>query len=277
MPTFQLTAPDGRQLEIEAPEGATEQQVIAYASQQLAQRDARMEHLKRSSPAEYDPESEEYRAKYGAAAQSGGTNFLAGAGSGLVNVGRRTGQILTPKSFEERLGVSDKDIAQQGETDAELLNTGAGTAGRIFGEIAATAPLGGIGGGVARGVTALRGAPGVAKLAGRAAEGALGGELTTGEAGEGAAWGLGLGALGAGLGRLGRGSSAAQDATRQATIRDAAELGIPLRAEQIADSRIGHALTRGAESIPFSGVTGDLADQATAWRKARAGTFISKY
>lgn len=273
MPTFQLTAPDGRQLEIEAPEGATEQQVIQYAQQQLAARDSRMERMRRENPAEYDPESEEYRDKYGAAAQSGGTNFLAGAGSGLVNVGRRAGQILTPKSLEEKLGVSDADIAKQGETDSDLLGTGWGTAGRILGEVAATAPLGGVGGGVARGVSALRGGATAARLGGMAAEGALAGELTTGEAGEGALWGAGLGAAGRLLGRAGRGSSAAQDATRQATIRDAAELGIPLRAEQIADSRIGHAITRGAEAVPLSGVTGDLANQATAWRKALAGTF----
>jgi hypothetical protein len=42
MPRFQITAPDGRKFEVDAPEGATEQDAIAYIQQQEAGRAERI-------------------------------------------------------------------------------------------------------------------------------------------------------------------------------------------------------------------------------------------
>lgn len=42
MPRFEITAPDGRKFEVNAPEGATEQDAIAYIQQQEAARAERI-------------------------------------------------------------------------------------------------------------------------------------------------------------------------------------------------------------------------------------------
>lgn len=81
------------------------------------------------------------------AGMSGGQKFVAGIGSGLTDVGVGAQQLVGMKSRE--------DVARKRETDAPLLRTGAGMAGNIAGQIAATAPAGALG--VAgRGATALR-------------------------------------------------------------------------------------------------------------------------
>ncbi len=150
----------------------------------------------------------------GAADPSALENFRAGIGSGMVNVGRQVGNIFGL--------VEDETIAEQSRLDKDLLETKAGLGGRIVGEIAATAPVGGIGAGVAKGARALQLASKGGKYltktlqrgAGRAAvEGAAIGSVLAGpdQRGTGAAFGgvLGgsLGAAGTALGKaLGKGS-----------------------------------------------------------------------
>jgi hypothetical protein len=115
---------------------------------------------------------------------SGMDKFLAGAGSGMVNVGRQLGNIL---------GVTDEEtIREQEQTDAPLLDTGAGMAGRFVGEVA---PALAIGGGAGAGARAL-GVGG--RLAPMAIEGAAEGAVLAGpdDRLEGALTG---GALGGGL------------------------------------------------------------------------------
>lgn len=81
---------------------------------------------------------------------------LAGVGKGFVDIGRGAGQ---------RLGlVSEQDIARARELDAPLMNTGAGQAGNVAGNIAAFLPAAFI--------------PGTNTLVGGAALGALSGALT---------------------------------------------------------------------------------------------------
>ena len=58
--------------------------------------------------------------------------------SGLINVGRRAGQILTPKSLEKNsiFDVSDEAIEEQSRTDAPLASTLPGAVGRFVTEAA---------------------------------------------------------------------------------------------------------------------------------------------
>lgn len=85
---------------------------------------------------------------------TGMEKFTAGVGQGMSNIGRNVANIVGIP------GYSDEDLAEAAKTDAPLLETGAGQAGAITGEIAATAPLTlGIGG-AASGVRAASKAAG---------------------------------------------------------------------------------------------------------------------
>ena len=116
------------------------------------------EKTKLSNPAEYDPSSPEFQAKYGASSTGGFDNFMAGAGKAVVDMGRGVKQIGA--DLGNKVGfVSDETVSGiQGniddsrERDKSLLNTGAGIAGNISGNLATIAVPGTI---AARGAQAL--------------------------------------------------------------------------------------------------------------------------
>ena len=89
--------------------------------------------LMTSDPAEYDPQSDQFKSKYGPLSGSNAGNFAAGAGKFLADRVRGVGQLL---------GItSDEDIAQARERDRDLTGTKAGIAGNILGGAAFSAPL----------------------------------------------------------------------------------------------------------------------------------------
>lgn len=120
---------------------------------------------------------------------------LAGVGKGMTDAGRGAGQLVGL--------VSDADVAEAKRLDAPLMNTGAGTAGNIIGNMAALAP------------TML--IPGANTVTGAALiNGVAGGVLTPGSAEErlqAAGFGAGGGALGVAIpktiGAVGKAASAA--------------------------------------------------------------------
>ncbi len=179
---------------------------------------------------------------------SGIEKLGVGAASGLVNVARRAGQILTPKAYEEKFGVSDKDIENQAGTDREIASTLPGAVGRFVSEAALTAPVGGAAGAAVKGLGNAVKLARTGRLAGLAAEGAAGGELTSGNAGEGAAWNLGLGgALGAAK-RLAQGS---KNVTPEA--RRLLDEGVDLTPGQMNPRGAVAQLEQGAERVPYVG------------------------
>jgi len=111
---------------------------------------------------------------------SGLDRLRAGVGQGMTNIGRQAANIVGMRS--------DEQLAGDAQQDAALLDTGMGKAGSIIGEIAATAPLGGLAAGGAR-------AAGAGLIRAGVAEGAAQGALTAGPgnrlkgAGTGAAFG----------------------------------------------------------------------------------------
>jgi len=123
---------------------------------------------------------------------SGLDKFVAGVGSGMMNVGRQVGNMIG--------AVPDSAINEQRSIDAPLLNTGAGTAGRITGEIAATAPLG-----VGAGAAATRVIGG--RVLPLAVEAATEGAILAGPEGRGGG-AAGGAALGGALGLAGKVGSA---------------------------------------------------------------------
>lgn len=109
-----------------------------------------------------------YQAETADAATEGtgtGQRLLEGVGQGMTNVGRHVGNLVG--------AVSDADLAEAKQRDAALLRTGAGRAGAFLGEVAATAPVGGVGLGLARAGAAKLGAGAATRfLAGAAGAGA---------------------------------------------------------------------------------------------------------
>ncbi len=180
---------------------------------------------------------------------SGIEKFGTGMASGLVNVGRRTGQILTPKSLEEKFGVSDRAIESQATTDAPLASTLPGAVGRFVTEAALTAPAaGGVGTGVKAGLGFVKGLDRTKKLLRLGAEGAAAGELTSGDAGEGAAWNVGIGGT---LGALKRAVHGSSKITPQG--RRLIDDGVDLTPGQMNPRGAIAQSEQGAERLPWIG------------------------
>lgn len=148
----------------------------------------RIGYLKGANPAEYDPESPEHRAKYGATSgMSGLQKFAAGYGKAPVDWARGLGQMVGL--------VSRDDVAESRRLDADLLSTGAGRTGNILSNVALAAPTAAI--------------PGANTVAGSAAIGAGLGLIQPSEStAETALNTLGGGVLGGGSILAGRGISA---------------------------------------------------------------------
>lgn len=131
MPAYLVTAPDGRKLRVTAPEGATQEDAIAYAQSQFSAQPA--PDLKVQNPAEYDPSSKEYQSKYGATSgMNVGQKMAAGAGKFLYDTARGVGQMMGLRSQEQ--------IDQAAQLDAPLMQTASGKAGNILGGAAFSAP-----------------------------------------------------------------------------------------------------------------------------------------
>lgn len=122
MPKYLIKSPDGKSFEVSAPEGATQDQVLNYAKQQFEKRNQKRE-------ADLAEDREKYAPTVG---MSGADKFFAGAGKAFTDLGRGVGQLA---GF-----VSEKDVDESRKLDQALMQTGAGMAGNITGNVAATLP-----------------------------------------------------------------------------------------------------------------------------------------
>jgi hypothetical protein len=115
MAKYRITGPDGATYEVNAPDGASEADVMAYV-----QRNAKMQP--KAAVAAPDPTE----------GMSGMDKFLAGAGKAFHDIGQGVGQMVGL--------TSRKDVEETRRRDAALMNTGAGLAGNIVGNVAALLP-----------------------------------------------------------------------------------------------------------------------------------------
>lgn len=115
MAKYRITGPDGATYEVTAPDGASEADVLSYA-QKNYQAKPQLE------PLTADPTD----------GMSGVDKFRAGIGKAFTDVARGAGQLVG--------AVSRDDVAQSRKMDAPLMNTGAGVAGNLAGNVALLAP-----------------------------------------------------------------------------------------------------------------------------------------
>lgn len=140
MPIYEVTAPDGRKLRITAPDGATEQDALAYAQQHLGEQpdfsnvQGRADTVEQQRPV--DPTQ----------GMSSFDKFMAGVGKSVYDTGRGVSQFAGDalNSATDVLGLfagRDDAAARRAEVDAQrlvdapLMNTGPGLAGNIAGTV----------------------------------------------------------------------------------------------------------------------------------------------
>jgi hypothetical protein len=188
---YEVTSPDGRKFEVNAPEGASQDDVLSYAQKQFTAKPAA------ERPA--DPME----------GIGTGQRVLEGVGHGMMNLARGVGQ---------RLGmVTPEEVAAARKVDEPLLNTTAGTAGSMMGTLAGVAPTMFI--------------PGANSVGGAAAVGGMLGALQPTTADESVLKNVGVGAALGGVGQYGLGKAAGYignkfDASKAKAAADAARNGV---------------------------------------------------
>ena len=268
MPITPIKAPDGSIIKVQHPDGASMAEIgnaaeIIYNNRQsqVAGRQDRLDSIAKSDPSEYDPTSDAYKKKYGAASGSFLDNFLAGSGKAFVDLGRGAKQLavegadlipgvdLTDKASELR--------AQQTENralDSDLMSSAGGLAGNIGTNVGlALTP-----GGLARGGTSLlaRGAGAFSNpltYGSAAASGAVQGALQPVAEDELRSFNTGAGAT---FGAVGKALTAPFSRTTNAASRRAIErlesAGIPL---DVAERTQSGAAKRFAAMLDDSVIT----------------------
>ena len=121
MATYEITSPDGRKFRVNAPEGASQDEVLSYARQNMPKADVA-------------PDPTEGMSTF--------DKMAAGAGKAMVDTARGIGQLT---GF-----TSQQEIDDAKRLDAPLMNTGAGIAGNIGGNLATMIAPGALLGAVGR-------------------------------------------------------------------------------------------------------------------------------
>jgi len=124
MPDVRL--PDGRIIR-DVPDGITQSELMGRLDR--ADRRARVEERIASNPAEFDPSSAEFQARFGpTSASSRFENFLAGAGKAAIDTARGFRQLLGSDTVQA-------EIDESRRLDEPLLNTTSGLVGNITGNV----------------------------------------------------------------------------------------------------------------------------------------------
>jgi hypothetical protein len=246
MAQFEITAPNGEKFLITAPENASEKDVLAYAANQFNKQQTTQ------TVAPVNPVED----------MSTGKRFVSGMGVGLSNIGRGVGQRLreglefvSPPSkglgqditgnrggaASDVLGLpTEQDIIASRQANAPLLNTTAGQAGNVTGQVLGLAPTAFI--------------PGANTYGGAAALGALTGFLTPTAGDESRLANIGIGAGGGVVGqKIGNVLTKALSRPTQQATRNLGQQA----ASQAEAELSGEALARGVGRGYNYGYVGD--------------------
>ena len=144
MATYKVRDPQGNVREIQGPDGATDEQILSAAKSLFAAAPKEKDYRALQNVEQVDPAADMGQLE----------RFNAGAGGAMTNAWEGAKQLVGA-------GPSAEEVRNRRELDKPLMNTGAGMAGNIGGNIAMLAPL------------AV--APGAATVGGSAALGAVAG------------------------------------------------------------------------------------------------------
>jgi hypothetical protein len=199
MPTFRVTAPDGKTYDVTGPEGSTAEQALARVKATVQV----------SRPAAVGGPNDPLSAENinPAKNMSGVERFAAGAGKAVSDVGlgvqqvgarvadfvapreRNLSSLVTGNAPQSRVEELQAKVAESRRLDAPLMQTGAGVAGNIAGNVAMLAPT-----------TMI---PGVNTVTGAATVGGLAGALQPATSAGETALNTGLGVAGGAAGQWG--------------------------------------------------------------------------
>lgn len=121
MADFEVTSPQGQKFIVSAPEGASQEQILAYAQGQFQKGPKDYKALQ--TVENYNPTDE----------MSTLEKFNAGMGKAFYDIGQGAAQLVG-------FGESSSELEDRRALDAPLMKTGAGMAGNIAGNIAVLAP-----------------------------------------------------------------------------------------------------------------------------------------
>lgn len=206
MARFEITSPDGRRFEVTAPDGASQSEVLAFARQQ--------QEVRTHKPVSATDD------------MSGMDKFWAAMGKGITDVGQGIGQ---------RFGqVSKEEVAESRKRDAPLMDSGAGVAGNIAGNLLTVLPALAV--------------PGANSIAGATAIGALSGAARPTVEGESVAQNVATDAALGGASQWGIGKGAEFFGRRLAAIKEEA-LAKAAR-NSVKDTAVAEAGELGYKTIP---------------------------
>lgn len=192
---------------------------------------------------------------------TGSDNFVAGVGKAFVDTGRGIKQLFG--------GMDKAYISRQREIDAPLMETGAGQAGVVAGNVAMWANPVTVG---PRALTAggklLNAAAGGAAIGG--IQPVAEGESRLDNAATGAAWGAGGQAVASGLGAAGR-ALPRGESEKRAAVQYGKSIGVNLGATDLAEKGFIKNVTSQMERLPLSGGRSRQAANEKAITKAVAG------
>jgi len=270
MPKFRITSPDGKTYEITAPEGATQEQVLAYAQQH---HEAQPQQSKTDRYAELKKQAAAAGPEY---SPTDGNSFLQNATEGFGK-----SAMDTLHGGQQLLGMRTR--AQEDETrrlDAPLMHTGGGFIGNVAGQatqMAVPVPAG----------VAMKGASMLGRLAPYAGAAARAG-LFSAEQGVGTGESrLANGTKGAALGVAGQGVANAASAVARGAIsrmepvaaalaQKAEGYGIKLGLPSLSDNPLVRTAASQMERLPFSGAGKRAAANQEAFNQQVGASFGAK-
>lgn len=244
MAKYRVTSPSGETYEVNAPDGASESDVLAYAQKQFA------------------PKQEAIDPTEGMTTT---TKVLAGVGKSFVDTGRGVGQLLRkvlPEGASNAMGLpTQEDIDQSKKLDAPLLKTTAGMLGNVGGSAALALPTA-----VIPGANSVTGGALVGSIL-AAMQPTATGESRVGNMALGAGGGAGGAVAAKAIGRAIRPvQTALPDNLNQLAVRAEQEFGIPLTAAQRTGSKPLKIVDAVLDNLPFS--AGRQTAEKTAQRDA---------
>jgi hypothetical protein len=242
MPKFTITSPDGQTFDVNAPEGSSESDAIEYVQKNF-----------------YKPKEVKQQTIDPTEGMTGMQKFLAGTGKAMVDIGRGAGQLVGL--------VDQKDIDESKRLDAPLMNTGAGTAGNVVGNIATALPAMFV--------------PGANTVLGASAAGGVLGALQPVASGDSRMTNTVIGGVAGGAGQgianaVGRAVQPVRSTLQgqDATLAEKARRFMPLNAAQETGSKPLRWIDSALDNLPFS--ADKQAAQKLAQREAWQSQLLSK-